>query len=146
MSRRRRRQRDTSVLSLPELAPVLPRVSPSRSDLLRSVEDRRFWHPEGEFAPYRDVSGVPSSIDVDDRRAVARSRRIRDRFGDYVRSQTNAKIVFADTGNRSVPGAHSAVVCVRRKQRREVLFALRRTRRGAGARRRRRTWRSEVGC
>lgn len=61
-----------------------------------------------------------------------------DAFGRAVRSSLTAGLRFA------IP--EQVGICHRRKSRREVLFALRRTGRGAGAKRRTRTRYSNISC
>lgn len=121
-SRTSRDQRDDySVASLSELLgpspPPAPVFVPPLYSPLTEVEDLRTWHPEGDDRPVR---GVPS--------AATRT---------YLPSFSSGQLAFANPSR--------VVVCARRHQRREVLFAMRRTRKGAGARRRR-TWRSNVSC
>lgn len=120
-----RGQRDAFDPSLDDLLsplqPLRPLVHlPLLSELspLIEVEDRR------RFTPYdaspRSMEGTPARLRV------------------VGRGVPSHRIGFTDPSN--------VVACVRRAQRREVLFAKRRTKKGAGARRRRRNFWSNVRC
>ena len=93
-------------------------------------DDSRYWSPEGPGLnrPAVHQSGRPARLRVSD----PLGKRIRNR-------QTKAVIAFQN------PRLDPVTTCVRRKTRRQVLHALRRTRRGGGGRPRR-TWRSLVKC
>ena len=133
MAKRRNRsgQRDHSTIASTPIK-LLP-VSPTKFERLAilSLEDRRRFHPDGPFrlsSPRRDQRKVVERVVPRiARKAVSRNTR------DGV-----SKFAFA------VP--RKVVVCVRRKQRREVLFAMRRTGKGAKRRIRRRNHWSEVSC
>lgn len=123
---------DDDIANLLAPGPVQPAplLSPSSNpfgatyDVLTDIEDRRTFHPDGYFREARDLSGTPTSA------------RLRD-----TRSRTARHQVLALDDHR-----HPVLVCVRRKQRREVIFAKRKHRKGAGARRRRRNYYSNVRC
>lgn len=105
------------------LSPVAP------LDPLVELEDNRTYHPSGRNRAPRFAA-----------RLTARNRqpsRYQAKVGFRPRSQTKAVIAFADPDQ--------VVLCVRRKERREVLFAKRRHGRG-GRRPRRRTWKSQISC
>lgn len=91
--------------------------------LVRSIEDRRFFHPERDYRPALSF-GRRSSVVISS--SVA---------GRHV--GVPARVRF-DLPER-------VAKCVRRKERREVMFAKRKTRKGAGSRRRRDWW-SDVSC
>lgn len=129
MARKSRRQRDLSISpnrSLTELLhiplrppPVLiPVHIPSRPVVL-ATGDRRRYRPDASTRP-------PHALTASAARVVARP-------------------------DPSHPGALAfkhpphVAICVRRKQRREVLFALKKTRKGAGAKRKRNFW-SDISC
>ena len=136
MARRNRREEDLErdddpIANL--LAPVpvpAPAVSPGYNpfgaihDVLQDIEDRRTFHPDGYFRQALDLSATP---------APARMRDTRSRTARYQ--------VPALDHNR-----HPVLVCVRRKQRREVIFAMKKNGKGARARRRRRNYYSNVRC
>lgn len=110
------------LLSRPS-APILPDVTHD----LRPFEDRRTYHPLGVFRPARVIGGHPVQPLVPSKPAKQRSR------------------AFLAHG-LAFPNPKRVLICVRRKSRREVLFAKNLHRRGAGARKRRRTYYSEVKC
>lgn len=104
--------------------PPLPRLSAldQARSLIRALEDRRTWHPAGSTRP----AGASSR----------NSRRI-----------VQAKPVpgFFPPRNVAFSVPRDVAICVRRKTRREVIFAKRKYSKGAGASRRR-SWFSKVGC
>lgn len=107
---------------------------PSRVSL-QEVEDRRLFHPLGMFAPPKTVGGSPAGIVVRNKPPTPRQRA--SSFHNKVRSQTKATLTFAEPSR--------TVMCIRRKERREVLFA----KGGAGSRRMRppkRTPWSDISC
>lgn len=104
------------------LEPPLNALDDARRLILTEIEDNRTWHPEGNRRPV----GVTAS-------RAARSLSIVTNPGS-----TRSSIAFANPPQ--IP------VCARRARRREVLFALNRTGRGAMSRKRRRTWRSDISC
>lgn len=161
MARRRRSsraQRDTSVIANERLldAELLGPVSPSStlsvrsvshdwdysnphstwsSSFLTEVEDRRTWHPEAAFRPPLLFSGNAARFD---RLVDRRSSPLQVRRGLRVRSQTKAVRAFDDPGY--------VALCVRRKKRREVIFAKRKAGKGSRRRHRRRNYFSEIRC
>lgn len=101
--------------------PSLP-VSP-----LTEIEDRRQFHPDGFFRAWHEVDGRRG-----DQLQVKPSKMLRNAM-QYMSS----KVQFRNPDK--------TIVCVRRKSRREVLFAKRKA--GGGSRRRpRRNWLSDVSC
>lgn len=92
---------------------------------LREVEDRRTYHPLEDFRPARNVLG-----------ALAGPVR--------VTPKNKSKPFLAHGLSFSAP--KTVALCVRRKRRKEVLFAKNKTRAGAKSRRRRRNWFSAIGC
>lgn len=97
-----------------------PFVSP-----LSVYEDRRGYHPSGVFRPALGTSRLAGRV----KRSV-----VSDAFGKMVRDQLRFTL------------PEKVVICARRKMRREVLFAERRTKSGAGARFRARNYYSDVSC
>lgn len=99
-----------------------PPVNPTRltTEDFR-LDDRRRYNPD-PFRSYVRVGGGPADV-----RAAAPGRG----------AQLNS-LRFGDP--------RGVVVCARRGRRREVLFALRRTAKGSGARKRRRTVASQYSC
>lgn len=97
---------------------------PSRSSL-QDIEDRRQFHPLEFFRPARTVYGGPSSVTV---KQPARKFSRMLPFG------------------LSFEAPKKTVICVRRKQRKEVLHALKKVGRGRGGGRKRRNWYSSISC
>lgn len=107
------------------LAPVQPEplVSPGHylpADLFNEIEDRRTFHPERDFRQPMDTTAEPAGY----RRQKSYS--------------TRQHLVRFDAPEK-------ALVCVRRKTRREVIFAKRKHRKGAGSRRHR-NYLSNIRC
>lgn len=102
---------------------------------LLEVQDYRRFDPTPDYDLPRTISGTVA-------RRTLRDRSFTDRFGNQIRnqqSQTKALLAFADPTK--------AVTCIRRHQRREVLFAKKKA--GMAARRmrpRRLTHQSKIGC
>lgn len=124
----KRSERDPLEIAIgPMLGPLSP--SPLVSPLLPSplvlseIEDGRQFHPEFDSRPALTIGGSPT-------RTVARGKPAR---------------LFNVSHRLGFDQPVHVVRCVRRKQRREVLFAKRRTRKGSGARRHRNQW-SNVHC
>lgn len=126
MSRRRRRNRSDSerphAVSQRPLATLL-RPAPPPIKPLQLIEDRRTYHPLGADRPARQVSGHPSKP-----LRVTPSRKFK----------IPTQLGFTDP--------RQVAVCVRRKQRKEVLHALKKTGKGKRHRRPRRTWLSNIRC
>lgn len=165
MARRRRRrdrgERDTTDVSnrrlfelereLDRPAALVIRSSPSSFSDWSTVEDRRTWHPEGVDRPPVDFDAVPvrvversprrkrqSGLVFGGSRALSRpaARAPRRREG-FRGAQLFSPVIRAF----EAPG--HAVICARRKERREVLFA---KGKGKGRVGMRRDWRSDVSC
>lgn len=122
MARRSRDRTDRDVftsIAKPRLAPSIRIV-----DLLRSIEDRRLFNPEQDFAPARGFSRRDQSEvhDPNVNRNKSKPFRYRNLFGP-------TRFAFSSP--------NKVVLCVRRAKRREVLFALKKTRSGKGGSRRR---------
>lgn len=128
MGRRRGRDRDTTDIAspVPRLAPA-PTVWPS--GLLQAIEDRRLYHPEGPWAQPKGLFRTASEVVG----TPARSPR-------SVGGQRSG--LSPDYFKFRSPKA--VVKCVRRKQRREVLFATGKG--GRGWRKKRRDQWSDVHC
>lgn len=132
MARRRRRRRDqggsqdferdllTPNRSLAPLHRIHHVTSPSL------IEDRRTHHPLQFFRPAKTYGGSDA--------------------GPAVPKQTkNSNKAFLARGLK-FPGSGSVMVCVRRKQRKEILHAMKKVGRGRGRGRKRRNWYSNIGC
>lgn len=135
----RRGKRDTTSLSLTSLLAPPPLVSPATYDLVRlmalqEVEDNRLFHPDGSDRAARTSRGTGS------RQAARAARRTRHAASVGALYHAPSHII----GFINKPW-NPVVHCVRRKVRREVLHALKRTRSGRGGRKRR-NWRSDIKC
>lgn len=123
MSRSRRRGRegrDTIAIANPLLFFGLPFTS----TLLREVEDRRTFHPSGSFRP---VFSPPSDAPIF---KAARSKR--------------PSSFPSDALAYSIPDM--TPTCIRRRRRREVIFASGKGGRRGRQRRHRRKWDSSIHC
>lgn len=129
MARRGRRRRDDDDAERDDfsIANLLAPLSISYSPPLTVYEDRREFHPERDLRPARSFS----------------KRSYSDVVSEPVRSKPRA-LLSPDTFKFAVP--KKVLVCVRRQQRREVLHALKLTRRRGGAGARRRNYWSAVSC
>lgn len=124
MARRSRRsQRDTNVIASPLLdnrTDLLGATERSLRSLFQEIEDLREYHPEGINRAARAIS----------------------------RSSAREKIGKESPFTRQVKAfvePDRVALCVRRKRRREVLFAKRKTRKGSGGAKRL-NWRSFIHC
>lgn len=122
-NRNRSSWRDPIASLVPVALPSAVR-SPSR-DLLRQIEDRRSFYPEPATRPALTFSGSSASIDAHIPKKKANRNRVPTQFAF------------------SAPG--DVLVCVRRKRRKEVLHALRKTGK-RGQRRPRRNRFSDIRC
>lgn len=139
-------ERDTSDVASPAARPsVPPPVNQPLDRPYQEIEDRRTFHPSGPNRPARRKTGAPARLQLRDP-INASQRNKAKRFWDRLlregrRStslQTKAKIGFNEP--------ERVLTCVRRQRRKEVMHALRKTKRGAGSKRRRYTWRSQLSC
>nr|QJB19848.1 MAG: hypothetical protein [Microvirus sp.] len=89
---------------------------------LQTIEDRRDFHPEQAFRPARSFSRSVHRLAVPSRRT----------------GRLPIGVTFEDPTK--------VLVCVRRKSRREVLFAMGRTGKGSALGKRRRSHYSEIQC
>lgn len=131
---RRRRDRDTpeadAVLHQPLAQLLSPAPMPARALVtyqptnLLDVEDRRSYHPQNIFRAPKQFSGHPVKPHV-------------------IKNQPKFKNQLPFGLKFAVP--ENTVICVRRKQRREVIFAKNKS--GGGSRRKpRKNWNSKIGC
>ena len=141
MARKRRNQnhsgeRDTSEIASEPLqkllrpSPIIKNTpiaafSPTKilTNTLRDIEDRRTFHPEGQKRPAR-------SLNRSQHRLVLPDKKTSPSLPHRVQFDAPKKVL----------------ICIRRKQRKEVLFAKRKTGKGARARRHRRSYFSEITC
>lgn len=126
-TRRRRAERDLfTIASVPLFRPLVRAPVLSRFTDLRPIEDRRTFYPARFSEPARSL---PRSA----ARLVVRPK---------VSSRTQPRLMVPSAVTFAAP--KRVVLCVRRKRRREVLFA--RGKGGGGHRRPRRNQFSDVEC
>lgn len=133
-------QRDTSVIANRAerlLQPSLPSLRPWRVSSFVDVEDGRSWHPDPERGAVT-VGGRWARLVVHPRPAVAYSRPLWSWRGTPRGVQVPVGLRFESP--------LKVITCLRRKVRREVIFARRKAGAGARSRVRARNWRSEIGC
>lgn len=143
----RRKRDDNSIASTQPslntlLSPIKPKIRPitvTKPKNLRPLEDRRTWHPLGPKRPARSVQNATH-------RLVSRGPG-----GKPLKSKPSPKALLTHpTAYLShAVGFHKAksvLICIRRKIRKEVLFALNRTGKGARARKHRRSEYSSIRC
>lgn len=133
--RRRANRSERNPIAVPSLSKLLrspARVSsPVRVHLptvLAEVEDRRTYHPERATRPARYFSGPTHRL------KIAEPKKTRSLPGLY---QPSPIVAFESPKNLPL--------CVRRKQRREIIHALKKIGKGARARRRRNDF-SNISC
>lgn len=139
MARRRNRnkdhhdERETIDFATPVLRPpkkpvqfVNPTVYVPRSvkPKLNQIDDRRTFHPQKLSRPAKLVSGAPHRLKI-----KTGTRTPKSALPHSVGFSAPAKVL----------------ICIRRKTRKQVLFALKRTRKGSGSRKTRNYW-SDVKC
>lgn len=136
MARRRRSnsvRRVTFDYSNRRLSGPIRRSSLPRLSSLRAIEDRREFHPEGDFRPARGF------VYPRHRLVVSVPRQEPSRLADTYTPVVPLGVSFK--------APRQVAICVRRKQRREVLHAMGKTGRGSRFNRApRRNVYSEVSC
>lgn len=124
-----KRGRDHLISSTPITTQRVPRLAPSfrvtptnyaavlapLSVPLTEIEDRRTFHPLGRFRPPRLVNGVAAQVGLVNRGKPSVASPSLSKFNRSLRSQTKALVAFQEPDR--------VVMCLRRKQRREVLHA-----------------------
>ena len=96
------------------------------SSTLRAIEDRRTWHPEGEFRPARSFNKARHALVVKKSPASSSGR-----------FRLPTRVMF--------DAPKKVLICVRRQRRKEVIFA--KGKAGGGRRRSpTRNWYSDVSC
>lgn len=126
------------VASEPSLA---VRPSSYYVDLLRSIEDRRVFHPE-PIAPARVFSGPKARITLRPPAPAKVKRSVRAR---NVQKMQQGLIPAMPREQHAFTNPNEVMICLRRKIRREVLHALKMKRSGRG-RKKRRNYHSDVRC
>lgn len=139
----RRGRSNTSAASrgftIEPLAQLLtPLPSPwAPSTWLSDVEDGRQWHPDPDQGALT-VGGRFARVVVHKRPLVARANTIFSPSSYPVGLQVPVGVQFESP--------FKVITCLRRKVRREIMFAKRRAGYGKKVRKPRRTWRSNVSC
>lgn len=136
MSRRSgRRQRDTNVIATgPSVltSMVQPDVSPWLKEEIRREADnlnRKNWHPEGENRPIRTKSGRVAQVTL--------------------KTPNNRAFKIYSVGTKAIRAfsrPDSVLLCVRRKIRRQVMFALDLRKQGGAGGKRKIKWHSRIKC
>lgn len=138
MSRGRRRRTstdsETPTTSLDSAIHPRPRRDLAMPDH-REVQDDRTWQPTRQRVA-KTVSGASPRIDV------KKVQRVQSRLKFFKPSHQIGNV----SSRLGFKLPHDVIVCLRRAMRREVLFALKRHRKGSGAKRRKRTYYSNVDC
>lgn len=106
------------------LIPQPINLSPPKINL-KPIEDRRRWHPDGKQVAPQATQRLHRALKIASPAPTAPKYKLPSR------------VAF------SAP--KHVVVCVRRKTRKEVLFAKKLTKRGSGSRKHRNPW-SEISC
>lgn len=107
-----------------------PIIHPSPPKPLKLFEDRRTFHPDGKNRPLTAVNARPRTVIRAERSSEAISR-------PHAAPKLSPRL--------SVEPASKIAVCIRRKTRREVIFALNKTGKGARSKRTRNQW-SNTSC
>lgn len=149
MSKSKRRGRGTSDTANRRL-PLSPPYSLSPYDYsrqlsfdfksaLRALEDRRTYHPEGDFRPAQTFRSPRYRIVVADRPRMSRRPKDPLRLSRSLYRGTKATLAFE--------APQEVAICIRRQRRKEVLHAKQKTGRGKGKQRRpRRNAYSKISC
>lgn len=153
MARRRRitvhpQRDDTTYVAIEDAGSLDDLLTPFPSPSPLILEDRRTWHPEGDYRPseslFRADHHVVEVFPADEP-AVRPGRSQRPSTVRQIRPNTRSRPRMRGKPRFKYQHPKGVAVCVRRHQRKEVLFALKRTGKGARARRRR-NYQSEVSC
>lgn len=118
---------------LPRPSPTIV-VAPSNYTTLLEVQDNRAYYPE-DTRPALDIAGRPHTLQYP---SPKKTKLNKDRFA-YLRAFPSSRVQFTNSQN--------VLLCIRRKRRKEVLHALKKTGRGKGKQRRpRRSRYSSISC
>lgn len=124
-NRNRTARRDVSYITSPRLIEPIS-FDHLRLSSLEPIEDRRTFHPEQALRPARSFSRATHALEVSRSPASRRAHL------------PPSRVVFED--------ANRVLVCVRRKRRREVVFAMGKAGKGQHRRAPRRSYFSDIGC
>jgi len=139
-SKSKRRRRDTTDIARTRSAFVDPDNYTVRPVDLRVFEDRRTYHPEGKNRPIRSITRAASRVGLRDSVRPSKAmpkKRARRAPSVPSHGQTRDVLVFARP--------KEVMTCVRRTERREVIFAKRKA--GRGSRKKPKfDFRSKISC
>lgn len=138
MAKRRGRRDDRNPSLTDPLSDLLQPQILSRP--LNLIEDRRTYHPDGEARPVMSLNATPiHTLEVSHAPSPTRSRK-NQTAATIQKGSLPARVVFGSDGRGG-----KAIVCARRGERREVLFA-----KGKGGSKKRRQVKrnalSKIGC
>lgn len=128
-------RRDTSVLSLTSRLPAA--LPPLALSPLSLFEDRRAWDPDPERGALT-FGGRYARMVVHTRPVIARANTLWSPSAFPVGIQVPVGVRFESP--------FKVITCLRRKVRREIMFARNKAGRGVPKRKSRRSWRSNVVC
>lgn len=117
-------------------APKVTHTAPK----LSQIEDRRTWHPQGKTRPARSFQSSQHKL------KIATNRHTSPRSTNPVHLKKAAARAAALPHRVQFDAPQKVLICVRRQQRKQVLFALRKTGKGARAKRHRQSYFSSIGC
>lgn len=112
-------------------------IVPSGHLDLSSIEDGRLWHPDPDRGALT-IGGRFAQVVVHKRPIIARSKPIWSYKGLPVGVQVPFGVQFESP--------FKVITCLRRKVRRNVIFAMNKGGKGVKKRQPRRNWRSNVSC
>lgn len=107
---------------------------------LTQIEDRRTWHPDGKTRPARSLNKSQHRL------VIATNRHTSPRSTNPVHTKKAATRAAYLPHQIQFQAPKQVLVCIRRKKRKEVLFAKKLTGKGARARRHRSTEYTGVKC
>lgn len=113
--------------------PSVTHTSPKLN--LTAVEDRRTFHPLKKNRPAATLDGKQHTLKIHHETRGPKQ---------VIRPRVHSSNRLSNTVGFNAP--KSVLICIRRKQRKEVLFAKRLTTKGAGAKRHRRNEYSNIRC
>ena len=142
-----RRRRDISTISNDSLPTPTSRPYDRPSirprNLLRELEDRRTWHPEGPRRPARGFKSSRHRLALT-QQTTRRSPSAKGR-GMAALPSFQPKLYGSPLTKIGFVEPQQVAICVRRKQREEVLHALKKTGK-SGQKRPKRSYYSSISC
>lgn len=142
---RRRAKRDATAVASPSLSQLLSPIKPTPRPIvttapkkLTKIEDRRTYHPQGPQRPARSVQKAHHKL-----RAIS-ARRSSPQVVKPPRRLRKAVQKLSD--RIGFEGPRKVLICIRRRMRKEVMFALGKTGAGAKARTHHQSYYSSIRC